>query len=126
MSRSHYRLVNAKVRANAIGAVHSAPEGSEVTISEPRRNLDQNAAFWAAMTELSNRIPFAGEKRSAEDWRTLILSGWFKATGRTVAIMPGLEGEPVALGRSSARLSKAEMSEVLDYAHARLAQMEAA
>lgn len=113
-----FTLINAKVRDNAIAAVRCAPIGWQVTIKEPRRNLDQNAAFWSLMDDISRTCLFAGERRSKEEWRTIFISGWMKATDRNVEVVEGIEGETVALGLSSRELRKSEMSEVLDYANA--------
>lgn len=115
-------LHSPNIRKRAETAVRLAPPGWTVDIRGPLRSGEQNNAFWALMGELANTVPFAGERRSQEDWRTLILSGWLKATGRHVTVLPGLEGEPVALGMHSARLSKPEMSEVIEYAQAKVAQ----
>ena len=113
-----FTLISAKVRDNALMAIRCAPVGWQVTLKEPKRNLNQNAAFWSLMDDVSQTCEFAGERRSKEDWRTIFLSGWAKATGRNVDVVKGIEGEPVALGISSASLSKSEMSDVLEYVNA--------
>lgn len=41
-----YILAHAEARIRAVDAVRSAPDGYCVTLSEPSRNLEQNAAQW--------------------------------------------------------------------------------
>ena len=40
-------------RVRVMGAIRTAPDGNVVQISEPTRNLDQNARLWAMLHEIS-------------------------------------------------------------------------
>lgn len=124
MPKATFVLLTSQIRDRAIAIIRTAPIGYRVTVAEPRRNLEQNAAFWGLMDDISKSCEFGGESRSKEEWRTLFVSGWMRATGRRVEVVEGLEGEAVALGVSSRDLRKSEMSEVLDYANAWAANHE--
>ena len=41
-----FKLAHAQARRGALEAVETAPDGYCVTVSEPTRSLDQNAAMW--------------------------------------------------------------------------------
>jgi NinB protein len=55
-----FRLVHAEARRRAAEACMSAPDGFVVRISEPTRNLEQNAAMWAALGEVSEQVVWHG------------------------------------------------------------------
>lgn len=56
-----YRLVHRQARERALDAVSTAPDGMVVTISEPTRNLEINAALHAKLTEISRSREWAGK-----------------------------------------------------------------
>ncbi len=118
-------LINPQVRARAIEAVREAPEGWEVVIAERSRNLDQNAKFHAICQELAG-TEWAGKPRTAEQWKTLLVSGHAVATKQDAEVAPGLEGEWLNLRESTARMSKSRMSSLIEYASAFMANLEVA
>lgn len=90
-----------------------------LTLEEPKRTLPQNARFHALCRDLElARVEWAGKPRDAEQWKVLLVSAHSKATGAGAEIVPGLEGEFVNLRESTARMDKARMSSLLEYAEA--------
>lgn len=77
---------------------------------EEPRNLDQNAALWAALTDISEQVVWHGQKYTPEDWKDIITAGL-----KTQRFAPGIEGGLVALGISTSRLKKREFTELLEY-----------
>ena len=97
-------------RANAIRAVQEAPDGYSVTIAEPKRSLEQNARLWAMLGDISAQVEWYGRLLSPEDWKHV-----FSASLRQLAVVPNLDGTGfVALGLSTSRMSKRELSDLMD------------
>ena len=103
--------------------VMRAPLGHVVTVRPPTRSTEQNAALHRLLQAIVKaRYKWAGRTWSIDDWRTLMVSAHSKATNRPGEIVPGLENEFVALRRSTTRMSKAELSSLIDYVSAWCAQ----
>lgn len=117
MSKQTYRLSHDTARLLAVRAVQTAPEGYVVTVSEPKRSLDQNAKFHAICSDIAKSGHlFAGKPRKAEEWKALIVSGHSQAAKEGFEIVPGIEGEFVALRESTATMSKARGNSLIEYA----------
>ncbi len=109
-------LINDRIRTNALRAITQAPEGYRVTIQEPKRSLDQNAHFHALCSDIAaSDLEWFGERRSLTQWKALLVSGHAIATGTSGEIIPGIEGEYVAIRESSAAMSVARASSLIEY-----------
>ena len=107
-------LAHPIARQRAIDAVKQAQEGFVVTVAEPTRNLEQNAALWAILHEISEGVDWHGRKLSPEDWKNV-----FTASLKRMDVVPNLEGTGfVALGQSTSSMSKREFSDLLELANA--------
>lgn len=116
MDKQSFRLVNDRVRANAIAEVAKAPDGFVVTIGPRKRSGDQNAMFHAICTDIAKSgFPFAGKPRSASVWKVLLISGHSAATGEGNEVVPGIEGEFVNIRESSAAMSVRRANSLIDY-----------
>lgn len=103
-------LVHETARNLALQHVKNAPEGYCVTISEPTRSLEQNAALWPHLEEISEQVEWYGRKLSPEDWKHV-----FTASLKKLDVVPNLEGTGfVALGVSTSRMSKRELSDLIE------------
>ena len=112
-------LAHQTARNRAAEAVRDAPEGYIVDIREPTRNLEQNAALHAILSEIANSKKWAGQTLEIEDWKRLLTAGWCRATGRGVKLFPAIDGAGFdAIYQRTSTLTKSEMSELLDYVHA--------
>lgn len=117
MNKKSFRLVHRTARQNALEAVRMAPDGYVVVIREPTRNLDQNAKFHALCQDLARSgMKWAGKPRTAEQWKVLLVSGHTVATGGAAEIVPGLENEFVNIRESTAHMSVARLSSLIEYA----------
>lgn len=114
-----FYLRHATARQNAISEVVSAPDGYCVTVSEPARNLDQNAAMWPILEAFSAQLewPVNGKmvKLTPEEWKD-ILSAAFKS--EQVRLAQGLDGGIVMLGLRTSKMTKKTFSEWLEFLHA--------
>lgn len=114
---SVFYLVHQQARQSAMNAVAAAPEGYKVKIGPPERNLEQNAALWALLGDISERVVWHGQKLSPEEWKDVMT-----AALKRQKVVPGLDGGFVVLGTSTSKMNKAEFSELLDFAQAFAAQ----
>lgn len=80
------------------------------------RTLDQNAHFHALCGDIARSgIEWFGKTRKADEWKVLLVSGHAKATKQEADVVPGLEGELVNLRESTARMSRARASSLIEY-----------
>jgi hypothetical protein len=111
-----YILINSRVRGNAMAAVERAPDGYTVTVSEPIRSTDQNAKFHAIVADIARSpLKWAGKHRTPEQWKAILISGHAVATKEPGEVIPGIEGEFVAIRESSARMSVRRASSLIEY-----------
>lgn len=103
-------------RANAIRAIEQAPDGHVVTLAEPTRSLEQNAKFHALCADIARSgITWAGKRRTAAQWKVLLVSGHATATKEGSEIVPGIEGEFVNIRESTAAMSRSRGSSLIEY-----------
>ena len=111
-------MVHDLARRRAMAAVADAPEGYVVTVKEPTRTLDQNAALWPLLTEFSKQLlwPVNGamSKLEPEEWKD-ILSSAFR--GEQVRVAQGLNGGVVMLGLRTSKMGKRQFGEFLEFVH---------
>lgn len=83
------------------------------------RSLEQNSKMWACLTDISEQVVWHGKKLSAQDWKHILSASLYKQRA-----VPGLDDGFVVLGLSTSRMTKADMSELIELAHAFGAQHE--
>ena len=114
-----YKLVHAEARRRAAQDVQNAPEGWCVTVSEPTRSLDQNAAMWPILQAFADQLqwPVNGAMvwMTPDEWKD-VLSAAYKRESVKVAM--GLDGGMVMLGSRTSKFSVREMSEFIEFLHA--------
>ena len=87
-----------------------------VEVRPETRSLDQNAKFHALCTDFEkSQVQWAGKPRTAAQWKVLLVSGHAVATKEGAEIVPGLEGEFVNIRESTANMSKARGSSLIEY-----------
>ena len=96
-------------RKTAHAYIDAAPDGYVMTLAEPTRNVDQNARMWAMLGEVSKQVVWYGKKLTPEAWKCI-----FSASLKKQDVVPGLHGDFVVIGQSTSRMSKREMSEMID------------
>ena len=118
-----FTLVHQLARQRAAQACLDAPEGWEVWIIEPKRTSAQNRLLHALLQELSGRAWF-GKPRGMEDWKMLMVSAHAVATRKDTEIVPGLEGELVALREPTANMTISRLSSLVEYIKAWMSSTE--
>lgn len=117
MDRQRFILINDRVRNNAMAALMKAPEGYSVTVAPKSRSLDQNAFFHSICGDLEkSKHPFFGKPRRLEEWKVLLVSAHAKATDDAGEVIPGIEGEMVAIRESTASMSVGRAASLITYA----------
>ena len=84
-----------------------------VTFRAARRSDEQNRLMWQRLTELSEQLPWDGEKLTPEEWKDLIT-----ACLRKQKVVRGIEGGLVFLGARTSQMTVAEMNDVLSFMEA--------
>ncbi|MBT0442287.1 recombination protein NinB [Morganella morganii] len=124
MQKQTYLLRNAQILRNLKAALDTLPLNEEfpleVKISDPKRTLPQNDMFHALCGNVAEQgVVWAGSTWEPQDWKCIFVSGHAKATGRDGKLIPGLEGEAVALAReSTANMGKKRMTSLIEYSQA--------
>lgn len=74
------------------------------------RSTEQNARMWAMLADVSSQVEWYGKRLTAEDWKHV-----FSSSLRKLDVVPNIEGTGfVALGLSTSRMSKREMSDLME------------
>lgn len=97
-------------RATARRLVDLAPPGAVFNIRAANRSTQQNSLLWALLSDVSRAKP-EGRTHTPEIWKCLFMS----ACGHAVQFENGLNGQPFPVGFRSSRLSKAEMSDLIEF-----------
>lgn len=114
--RQTFILINDRVRSNAFTALRNAPDGYVVTLAPKTRSSDQNAKFHAICQDIARSgMKFAGKPRDRDTWKAILISGHAVATGSAGEVLPGLEGEFVAIRESSAKMSVGRAASLITY-----------
>lgn len=107
-------LAHQQARDNVSRFAQEAAQGIVVTFAEPTRNHEQNAKLWACLSDVANQVEWYGRKLSPEDWKHL-----FSSSLKKLEVVPNIEGSGfVALGLSTSKMTKREMSDLIELIHA--------
>lgn len=80
-----------------------------IRIGPPSRSLEANAKMWAMLSDVSRAKP-EGRVHIPEVWKCIFMA----ACGHEVTFEHGIDGRPFPLGFSSSRLTKAQMSDLIE------------
>lgn len=101
-------------------AVRVAPDGAAVSVGEPTRNLDQNAAQWPILDAFSSQLQWpvngAMEWLTDEEWKDVLTAAFERESVRLAMAFdgPGV----VMLGKRTSQFGKAKFSNWLEFLHA--------
>lgn len=90
--------------------IDRAPVNAVLNIKEATRTGDQNNKLWALLSDLSRAKP-EGRRHTPEVWKALVMH----ACGHAVQFEIGLNGQPFPIGFRSSRLTKSQMSDLIEW-----------
>lgn len=99
-------------RAFAKSLIERAPQDAVVTVREAKRSLEQNDKMWAMLSDISRAKP-EGRRHTPETWKALFMH----ACGHAVQFEMGLNGQPFPVGFRSSRMSKSQMSDLIEFVY---------
>ena len=108
-----YKLVSDQVRAHCIDEIARAPLGKVVIVQDPTRTLEQNALMWAMLADISAQVDWYGQKLTSEEWKDV-----FSASLKRQKVVPGLDGGFVVCGQRTSKMTKGEMSDLIELMNA--------
>lgn len=108
-----YKLVSDHVRAHCIDEIARAPLGKVVIVQDPTRSLEQNALMWAMLADISAQVDWYGQKLTSEEWKDV-----FSAALKRQKVVPGLDGGFVVCGQRTSKMTKGEMSDLVELMNA--------
>lgn len=100
-------------RNRALEAVRTSPEGYRVTIDPPGRTGEQNDRLHAILQDIAEQKEWHGERLTVEEWKRLFSAAVFREK-----MLPGLTGGIVIVPKFTRRMSKEELSELMEFATA--------
>ena len=90
--------------------IDAAPPDAVVNVREATRSRDQNARFWAMLSDVSRAKP-EGRTHTPEVWKALFMH----ALGYETRFEMGLSGEPFPIGFRSSRLTVRQMADLITF-----------
>ena len=105
-----FYLVHDEARRRAIEYIKNAPDGYKVEVKAAPRSLEQNALMWKLLNDISRNVVWHGRTLSPEAWKDMASAALKKQD-----VVPGIDGGFVVLGTSTSKMSKAEMSDLIDF-----------
>ena len=116
-----YRLAHAEARRRAAQDVATAPYGWCVTLSEPTRSLEQNAAQWPYLEGFARQkqlcINGVMQYVTDDDWKDVLTGCW---NGETR--MAAFDGKVIMLPQRTSSMGKKVFSDWLEFLIAMAAQ----
>lgn len=104
------QLVGAFARAKSCAL---AGQTLSLEIKAETRSTEQNRLFWSCLRDLAQHVEWYGHRLTEEEWKDFLT-----AALRKEKVIPGMNGGFVVLGQRTSKMSKAEMTELIDLAHA--------
>ncbi|MBH1672052.1 recombination protein NinB [Stenotrophomonas maltophilia] len=114
-----------QVISNVVRAINEWLKGGpvQITLDEPKRTLDQNAAMWPALTDISRQVEWPHTDASGmwtvglmspESWKAVLTAAFEMETRQA----QGLRGQTVMLGARTSKYSRRKMGDFLTFIHA--------
>jgi len=110
MAKHTVILDSQRQRDRAKRLIDRAPPGYVAIVREPRRTLEQNDKMWAMLTDISVAMPM-GRRHTPDDWKALFMN----ACGWECQFLEGLDGRPFPQGFRSSKLTKSQMSTLIEF-----------
>jgi len=90
-----------------------------IEVRQETRSLAENAMLHALLTQISEKIEWAGAKRDTETWKRLLTASWCRARGEHIEMLPALDGYGVDIVfRRTSQLTRSECAELIEFVQA--------
>ena len=84
-----------------------------VEIRPEKRSDQQNRLMWSCLGDLARQINWHGQKLDAKAWKDMAT-----AALKRQRVVPGIDGGFVVLGQSTSKMTKTEMTDLIDFVFA--------
>jgi hypothetical protein len=74
-----------------------------------KRSNEANSKMWVLLTIAAREVEWYGSRLTAEEWKQV-----FSAALHREKVVPGLEGGFVVLGQRTSKMTKSEMSDLIE------------
>ena len=82
-------------------------------LRQETRSNPQNRRMWAMLGDIARQVVWHGQKLDSEDWKHI-----FSASLNKQRAVPGIDGGFVVLGTRTSKMTKAEMSDLIELMYA--------
>lgn len=82
-------------------------------LRQEKRSTPQNRKLWVMLGEIAKQVEWHGQKLDAEDWKHILTASLKKQRA-----VPGIDGGFVVLGTKTSKMTKEEMSDLIELMHA--------
>lgn len=120
MERISYRLSDPQRAHQALAEVWAAIKpwliaghALALDVRQETRSTAQNRLLWSCLSDLARQVDWHGQKLDAESWKDMC-----SAALKRQRVVPGIEGGFVVLGQRTSKMTRAEMTEMIDFVHA--------
>lgn len=111
-----FRLVHDAARQNACKAIMAAEDGMVVTIREPTRSLEQNAALHAHLSDIADQVEWHGKRLSLDVWKRLCTAAWLREIGESPEMIPALDGKGFdVIFEKTSKMTVKQMSSLIEW-----------
>lgn len=97
----------------AIKPILLAGHALSLEVKAETRSTEQNRMLWSILSDLAGQVDWYGNKLTAEEWKDVLT-----ASLKRERVVPGLNGGFVVLGQRTSKMTKAELSELIELAYA--------
>lgn len=78
-------------------------------VGRPIRSQEQNDKMWPMLRDIAKQVKWSDAKLTAEEWKDI-----FTAAIKKQKLVPGLDGGLVVIGGHTSRMSRQELSELIE------------
>ena len=84
-----------------------------ISLGREKRSSDQNALLWAILTDVSEQVDWYGRRLTKEEWKDVFSAAW-----KQQEVVPGINGGFVVMGVRTSKMSKAQLSSLVEIIYA--------
>lgn len=103
-------------RSLCIEDVKRAPDGTQITINEETRTVEQNSVMWPYLRAISNQKDWVVNngvtKMTPEEWKDVLTAAFHQEEPRMAV---GISGGLIMLGHRTSNFSKKEWGEWMEF-----------